>query len=76
MSSSSFFINVNSGEISIRSRRLPQSQNKIPPCSMHVTLKVFCQTPIPVQNWELTLLSPGNNKKNKKKKNNPHPNSH
>ena len=24
-----------------------------------------CQTPIPVQTWELTLLSPGNNNKNK-----------
>ena len=24
----------------------------------------FCQIPIPVQTWELTLLSPGNNNNN------------
>ena len=36
----------------------------------YVVFLLYCQTPIPVQNWELTLLSPGNNNK----KNNPHPN--
>ena len=36
-----------------------------------IFLLFYCQTPSPVQNWELTLLSPGNNNK---KKNNPHPN--
>ena len=41
--------------------------------SMH-----FCQTPNPVKNWELSLLSLANKKKRKQnnKKNNPHLISH
>mgnify|MGYP006905827070 CR=1 FL=1 len=31
------------------------------------TSYLYCQTPIPVQTWELTLLSPGNNNNNKNK---------
>ena len=34
----------------------------------------YCQTPIPGETWELTLLSCGNKKK-KKNKNDPHLNS-
>ena len=49
--------------------------------TLYYNLYSYCQTPIPGETWELTLLSRGNNNnnnnnnnnKNKKKKNNPHP---
>ena len=36
-------------------------------------IRIYCQTPIPGQTWELTLLSRGNERKKKKKNNNKNP---